>query len=140
MLLLQIDSVIFFVISANTLVSYIVGLAYHQLGDQHINVDMSATIPNNTALIITTYKAFHPNATINIVGPGRENVKIVIWATYQYQLYFSSNFVHKHVPYSGYNKDAVNKISQNEFDKNAYVIYSLNTSPEDISVFYYGKY
>ena len=72
------DSVIFFVISANTLVSYIVGLAYHQLGDQHINVDMSATIPNNTALIITTYKAFHPNATINIVGPGRENVKIVI--------------------------------------------------------------
>ena len=129
-----------FVISANTSVSYIVGLTYYQLGDQHINVGMLAAIPNNTALIITTYKAFHPNATINIVGPGRENVKIVIWAADQYQLYFSSNFVHKHVPYSGYNKDAVNKISQNEFDKNANVIYSLNTSPEDISVFYYGKY
>ena len=119
---------------------YIAGLAYYQLGDQHINVDMSATIPNNTAMIITTYKAFHPNATINIVGPGRENVKIVIWATHQYQLYFSSNFVHKQVPYSGYNKDAVNKMAQNEFGKKANVIYSSSTSPVDISVFYYGKY
>ena len=128
-----------FVISANTSVSYIVGLTYYQLEDQHINVGMSAAIPNNKALIITTYKAFHPNATINIVGPARENVKIVIWAADQYQLYFSSNFVHKHVPYAGYNKDAVNKVSQNEFGKNANGIYSLNTSPVDISIFYYSK-
>ena len=140
MYLLNIYSLTSSVIAENKSPSYIVGLAYYQLGGKHVNVIVSATIPNNTALIITTYKAFDPNATINIVGPGRENVKIVIWATYQYQLYFSSNFVHKHVPYSGYNKDAVNKVSQNEFDKNADVIYSLNTSPEDISDFYYGKY
>ena len=140
MYLLQIDWLIFSVFSANTHISYIVGLAYYQLGDQHINVDMSATIPNNTALIITLYKAYQPNATINIAGPGRENIKKIIWATYQYPLYFSSDFVHKQVRYAGYTKFAVNKVAQNEFGKTANVIYSLYTSPVDISAFYYGKY
>ena len=138
--LLQIYGLIFSLISANTSTSYIVGLAYYQLGDNHINVDMSATIPNNTALIITLYKAYYPNATINIAGPGRENVKIIIWATYKYPLYFSSNIVHKHIPYEGATKFAVNKVALEEFGKKANVIYSSYTSPVDISVFYYGKY
>ena len=140
MYLLHIYGFIFSLISANTSTSYIVGLAYYQLGDKHINVDMSATSPNNTALVITLYRAYRPNATINITGPGRENVKIIIWATSQYPLYFSSNFVHKHVPYAGYTKYAVNKVAQNEFGKKANVIYSLYTSPADINSFYYGKY
>ena len=138
--LLQIYGLIFSLISANTSTSYIVGLAYYQLGDNHINVDMSATIPNNTALIITLYKAYYPNATINIAGPGRENVKIIIWATYEYPLYFSSNIVHKHITYEGHTKYAVNKVALEEFGKKANVIYSSYTSPVDISVFYYGKY
>ena len=128
------------VILANTSISYIIGLAYYQLGDQHINVNMSATIPNNTALIITLYKAYQPNATINIAGPGRENIKKIIWATNQYPLYFSSDFVHKHVHYAGFTKFAVNRVAQKEFGKTANVIYSLYTSPVDISAFYYGKY
>ena len=119
---------------------YIVGLAYYELGGNHINVIVSATIPNNTALIITLYKAYHPNATVNLAGPGRENIKIIIWAINQYPLYFSSNFVHKQVPYAGYDKDAVNKVAHNEFEKKANVIYSSYTSSVDIRVFYYGKY
>ena len=48
--------------------------------------------------------------------------------------------MHKQNPYEGYNKDAVNKIAQNEFDKKPNVIYSSSTSPVDISIFYQGKY
>lgn len=138
--LLQIYSLNLSVISANTSTSYIVGLAYYQLGDKTVNVDISATIPNNTALIITLYKSYHPNANITVTGPGRENIKIIIWTTYQYRLYFSSNFVDKKVSYAGYNKEAVNKVAQNEFGKKANVIYSSYKSPIDISVFYYGKF
>ena len=100
---------------------------------------MSSTIPNNTALIITLYEAYHPNATINIAGPGRENIKIVIWATYKYPLYFSSTLMEKRISYAGYDKGAVNKVAKNEFGKEANVIYSSYISPVDISVFYYGK-
>ena len=117
----------------------VVGLAYYQLGAKHVNVIVSATIPNNTALIITTYKAFRPNATINIAGSGRENIKLII-SVVDHWIYFPSNFLRKQVFYQGYNKDAVIKMAQNEFGKKANVIYSSSTSPVDISVFYYGKY
>ena len=107
-----------------------------------MNVIMSSTIPNNTALIITLFDAYwpHKNATINIAGPGQKNIKIIIWATYEDPLYFSSNLIHKRISYAGYNKGAVNKVSKNEFGKEADVIYSSFKSPADISVFYYGKY
>ena len=138
---LQNYSFTFSVISANTTTSYIVGLAYYELGDKDIDVIMSATIPNNTVLIITLYDAYwpHKNATINIAGPGRKNIKIIIWATYGDPLYFSSNLTHKRISYAGYNKGAINKVSKNEFGKEADVIYSSFKSPADISVFYYGK-
>ena len=141
--LLQNYGLTFLVISANTTISYIVGLAYFQLGDKHVNVIMSATIPNNTALIITLYDAYnrhgYDNGTINIVGPGRKNIKIVIWATYEDQLYFSSDLVHKRISYAGFTKSAVNKVAKSEFGKEANVIYSSYSAPVDISVFYYGK-
>ena len=107
-----------------------------------MNVIMSSTIPNNTALIITLFDAYwpHKNTTINIAGPGQKNIKIIIWATYEDPLYFSSNLIHKRISYAGYNKGAVNKVSKNEFGKEADVIYSSFKSPADISVFYYGKY
>ena len=107
-----------------------------------MNVIMSSTIPNNTALIITLFDAYprYNNATINIAGPGRKNIKIIIWATFEDPLYFSSNLIHKRISYAGYNKGAVNKVSKNEFGKEADVIYSSFKSPADISVFYYGKY
>ena len=140
MYLLQTYILTFSAIQANPSTSYIVGLVYYQLGDKYINIDMSATIPNNTTLIITLYKAYQPNATINIAGQGQENIKTIIWATYQYPLYFSSNFVHKHIPYAGYTKYAVNKVVRNEFGKTANVTYSLYTSSVNISVFYYGEY
>ena len=118
-------------------------MAYFQLGDKHVNVIMSATIPNNTALIITLYDAYnrhgYDNGTINIVGPGRKNIKIVIWATYEDQLYFSSDLVHKRISYAGFTKSAVNKVAKSEFGKEANVIYSSYSAPVDISVFYYGK-
>ena len=126
--------------SANTSPSYIVGLAYHKLGGRHIHVTASARIPNNTALIITLYRSYYPNATINIVGSGRENIKTVITAIDGYALYFSSNVVHNHVPYAGDRKDAVNTMAVNEFSKEANVICSSQASPIDISVFYTGKY
>ena len=108
--IVQIYCLTFSIILANTSASYIVGLAYYQLGEKHIDVDMSAAISNNTALIITLYKAYNPNANINITGPGRENIKIIIWATYLCPLYSFSNFLHKHIPYPGYNIEAVNKV------------------------------
>ena len=126
--------------SVNTSPSYIAGLAYHKLGSRHIDVTLSATMPNNTALIITLYRSYYPNATINIVGHGRENIKIVIWAIDGYALYFSSNVVHNHVPYAGDRKDAVNTMAVNEFSKEANVICSSQASPIDISVFYTCKY
>ena len=138
--LLQVYSLTSSVILENKSPSYIVGLAYYRLGGKHINVIASGTIPNNTVLIITLYKAYHPNATLNISGPGGENIKMIIWAIYKYPLYFPSNFVHKEASYSGYNKDAVNKVALEEFGRKANVIYSSYTSPVDISVFYYGKY
>ena len=132
----------FYLNLANTTTSYIVGLAYFELGDKCMNVIMSSTIPNNTALIITLFDAYwpHKNATINIAGPGRKNIKIIIWATYEDPLYFSPNLVHKRISYVGYNRDAVNKVAKEEFCKEANVIYSSYTSPADISVLYSGKY
>ena len=126
--------------------SYIVGLAYYELGSTTINVVMPATIPNNTALVITLYTAYNPSfsqqydATINIVGSGRKNIKTIIWATYEKTLHFSSDLVNKQVSYSGYNKNAVDKVAQNEFGKDADVIYSSYRSPVNINIFYSGKY
>ena len=128
-----------FVFSENEQPSYIVGLAYYQLAGRNINVTVAATIPNNTALIITLYRAYSPNATINISVPGREKIKLIIWAIRYYEIYFSSNVVHKHVSYAGYTKDAVNKVAQNEFGKNANTTYVKYISPAEISIFYYGK-
>ena len=140
--LLQKYSLFFLGILANTTVSYIVGLAYYQLGNKYVNVIVSATVPNNKALIITLYEPYwlHRNGTINIAGPGRENIKIIIWATYRDQLYFASELVYKRISYTGYDRDAVNKVAKNEFGKEANVIYSSYSAPPDISVFYYGKY
>ena len=126
--------------SANTSPSYVVGIAYHKLGGRHIHVTASARIPNKTALIITLYRSYYPNATINIVGSGREKIKTVITAIDGYALYFSSNVVHNHVPYAGDRKDAVNTMAINEFGKEANVIYSSQASPIDMSVFYSRKY
>ena len=133
-------------ISAITPPSYIVGLAYYELGNKTVNVVMPATIPSNTALVITLYDAylrgFRPqyDANINIIGPGRNRVKTIIWATYESALHFLSNSVNKQVPYAGYKKDAVNEVAQNEFGKNADVVYSSYTSPVTIDVSYGGKY
>ena len=122
------------------------GLAYYELGGTTVNVVMPATIPNNTALVMTLNEAYNPSfsrqndATINIVGSGRKNIKAVIWATSRNTLYFSSNLVNKQVSYSGYNKNAVNIVAQKEFGRNADVIYSSYRSPVNISVFCRGKY
>ena len=146
MYFIQNCSLTFLVISAKTRTSYIVGLAYYQLGEKSVNIIMPATIPRNTALIITLYQAYHSSfwphnkATINIAGPGGKNMKIIIWATYRDQLYFSSNLGHKRISYAGYNRDAVNKVAKNEFGKEANVIYSSYRSPVNISVFFSGKY
>ena len=126
--------------SANTSPSYIVGLAYHKVRGMHIDVTVSPTIPDNAALIITLQRSYYPKATINIVGSGRENIKIVIWAIDGYALQFSSNVVDTRVPNAGDRKDAVNTLTINEFGKEANVIYSSQTSPIDMSVFYNGKY
>ena len=107
---------------------------------------MPATIPHNTALVITLYTAYNPSfsrqydATINIVGSGRKNIKTIIWATYERTLHFSSDLVNKQVSYSGYNKNAVDKVARNEFGKDADVIYSSYRSRVNILVFYGGKY
>ena len=118
-------------------------MAYYELRDKYVNVIMSATIPNNTALIITLYRAYpqngYNNSIINIVGPGRKNIKIVIWATKYQQLYFSSYLFHKQVFYAGFDKTAVNKVAKDEFGKEANVIYSSKSAPADISVFDHGK-
>ena len=126
--------------------SYIVGLAYYELGGKTVNVVIPAAIPRNTALVMTLHKAYNPsfsgqdNAAVNIVGSGRKNIKTIIWATYKNVLHFSSDFLNKKVSYSGYNKRAVNKKAQNEFSKDADVIYSSYRSPVNINVFYSGKY
>ena len=125
---------------------YIVALAYYELGDKTVNVVMPATIPSNTALVITLYTAYNPSfsrqydATINIVGSGRKNIKTIIWATYEGIFHFSSDLVNKQVSYLGYNKNAVDKVARNEFGKDADVIYSSYRSRVNISVFYGGKY
>ena len=115
-------------------------MAYYKLGAKYVNVTLPATIPSNTALIITLYKAAYPNATINISGPGQKNIKIIIWATYYDPLFFSSDLVHKQISYAGYDKSAVNKVAKNEFGKEANVIYSSYRSPGNINVFFSGKY
>ena len=119
-------------------------MAYYELRNKYVNIITSAAIPNNTGLIITLYKAYsrygYNNGTINIAGPGRKNVKIVIWSTYEDQLYFSSDLVHKRISYAGYDRGAVNKVAKKEFCKEADVIYSSYSAPVDISVFYSGKY
>ena len=144
--LFQIYNLVLFLILAITSPSYIIGLAYYELGGKTVNVDMPATMPSNTALIITLYKTYDPsysqqdNATINIVGSGRRNIKTIIWATYRNALRYSSNFANKQVSYSGYNKVAVNKVAQSEFGKDADVIYSSYRSPINISVLSSSKY
>ena len=116
-------------------------MAYYKLGGKTINVDISATIPSNTALVITLYKAYQQyNATVNIVGSGRKKIKRIIWATYRNTLHFSSSLVNKQVSYSGYSKGAANKVAQNEFGKDADVIYSSYISLVNINIFYGGKY
>ena len=55
-------------------------------------------------------------------------------------LHFFFNLANKQVSYSGYSKSAVNKVAQNEFGKDADVIYSSYISPVNINVFYGGKY
>ena len=111
-----------------------------------MSVVMPAAVPKNTALVITLYDAYNPsysqqyNATINIVGSGRNNIKTIIWATYRNTLHFSSDFLNKQVSYSGCTNGAVNKVAQNEFGKDADVIYSSYRSPVNINVFYSGKY
>ena len=133
-------------ILAITSPSYIIGLAYYKLGGKTIFVDIPATIPSNTALVITLYKAYNPsynqqyNGTVNILGSGRKNIKTIIWATYRDTLHFFFNLANKQVSYSGYSKSAVNKVAQNEFGKDADVIYSSYISPVNINVFYGGKY
>ena len=138
--LLQNYNLTFSVILANIPTSYIVGLAYNKLGGKHVNIIMPGTIPNNTALIIMLYEAYHPSATINIAGPGQKNIKIIIWATYKNTLYFSPNLVHKRISYAGKDSSAVNKVAQNEFGKEANDIYTSDTSPVNVSVSYFGKY
>lgn len=103
---------------------------------------MSATIPNNTAVILTLFDAYqrHSRATINIAGPGRKNVKIIIWSTFEDPLDFTSNLVHKRISYAGYEKGDVNKVAKKEFGREADVVYSSFKSPGNISVFYSGKY
>ena len=126
--------------------SYIIGLGYYELGGTTVNVRIPATIPNNTVLVVTLYTAYNPSfsqqcdATINIVGSGRKNIKTIIWATSKKTLHFSSDLVNKQVSYSRYNKNAVDKVAQNEFGKDADIIYSSYRSPVNISVFYGGKY
>ena len=126
--------------------SYIVGLAYYELGGKTVNVITPSTTPNNTALVITLYEAYHPgfrqqyDANVNIIGSGLNHVKTIIWATYQSTLHFSSNSVNKRVSYAGYDRNAVNKVAQKEFGKDADVVYSSYRSPVNITVFYGGKY
>ena len=133
-------------ISPITSPSCIVGLASYELGGKTVNIVMPATLPSNTALVITLYEAYHPgfrqqyDANVNIIGSGRNHVKTIIWATYKSALHFSSISVNKRVSYAGYKKDAVNKVAQNEFGKDADVVYSSYTSPVNINVFYGGKY
>lgn len=99
---LLILGLLFSVISAFASSPYIVGLAYYKLGSKNVTVTMPATISSNTALIITLYETYQSSklidgfwqqedAAINITGPGRKNIKIIIWATYKNVLHFSSN-------------------------------------------------
>ena len=125
--------------------SYIIGLAYYELGGKTAIIFIPSTIPSNTALVITLYNAYNPSyiqedPIINIVGSGSENVKTVIWATYRNALQFSSNLVNKWVSYSGYNKVAVNRVAQYEFGKDADVICSSHRSPIIINTLSCGKY
>ena len=125
--------------------SYIFGLAYYELGGKTVNVIIPSTTPNNTALVITLYEAYHPgfrqqyDANVNIIGSGLNHVKTIIWATYQSTLHFSSNSVNKRVSYAGYDRNAVNKVAQKEFGRDADVVYSSYRSPVNITVFYGGK-
>ena len=121
-------------------------MAYYELGGKVINVTIPATIPNNTAVVITLYVAYNStfgqqyDADINIVGFGRRNIKTIIWSIKENTLHFSSDFENKRLYYSGYNKSHLNKLVQNEFSKDADVIYSSYRSPVNINVFYDGKY
>ena len=67
-------------------------------------------------------------------------MKTIIWSTYESALQFFSNSVNNQVPYAGYKKDAVNEVAQNEFGRNADVVYCSYTSPVNINVFHDGKY
>ena len=116
------------------------------MGGNTVNVVIPSTVPNNTALVITLYAAYHPgfreyyDANVNIIGSGRNHVKTIIWATYESALQFSSNSVNKRVSYAGYQRDAVNKVAQKEFSKDADVVYSSYRSPVNITVYYDSKY
>ena len=128
--------------------SFIVGLAYYEIGAKTINVVIPATIPNNAALVIATKVVcmkYYVNqicydTTVNIVGPGSNHIKTIIWASYARLLQFSSNSVIKRVSYVGYSKYAIRKIAQKEFDKNKDVVYSAYKAPSDIIIYYRGKY
>ena len=126
--------------------SYIAGLAYYELGSKTVNVVVPATIPSNTALVITLYGAYQPgfrkqyDTNVNIIGSGRYHAKTIIWATYKSTVHFSSSSVNKRLSYSGYNRHAVSEIAQNEFGRDADVVYFSYASPVNINVLYGGKY
>ena len=78
--------------------SYIIELAYYELGGKTVNVVMPAPIPRNTELVRTLYEAYNLNfsrqynAAINIVGSGRKNSETIIWATYKTHFIFLQIF------------------------------------------------
>ena len=123
---------------------FILCLTYYELGDKAVSVVIPTIITSNTTLVITLYEAYNPslswqyNATIN-TGSGCKNIKTIIWATSKFTPYFSSDFLNELIFYSGYIKGAINKVSQNEFGKDADVIYSSYRSPLNVNIFYDGK-
>ena len=122
----------FSVILAITSNPYIVGFAYYELGYRNVTIYMPVTNPNNTGLIVTLYKPYRSHqssfgqqdAAINIAGPGRKNIKIIVGATYIDVIYFPSNLVNMQVPFAGFDTAAVHKVAQSEFSKRANGLYS----------------
>ena len=119
---------------------YIVGLAYYELGDKTVYINIPATIPQNTALVITLYEAYHPgfrqqyDANVIINGPGKNHIKSIIWSTYKSALHFQANAVTKRLSYAGYQKTSANKVAQTEFGKAPNLVLSSYKSPVQINV------
>lgn len=115
-------------------------MSYYELGDKAVSVAILTIIPCKIALFIRLCEAYNPslswqyNATIN-TGAGCKNIKTIISATYKNILYISPDFSNELIFYSGYTKGATNKVSQNEFGKDADVIYSSYRSPLNVNIF-----